>query len=76
MVIKTEIVLENKSPTEVIALAHSLREQGLVQGKDFDFKYYQKRWSYTSDEMDTPEYVVFTFYGNTKWATWFKLKWI
>ncbi len=75
MVLKTEIVLENKSPTEVIALVHSLREQGLVQGKDFDFKYFQRRWSYEEHE-DTPEYTVFTFYGNTKWATWFKLKWL
>jgi hypothetical protein len=75
MVLKTEIILEGKTASEVINLVHSLREQGLVQGKDFDFKYQQRRWSYILDEPDIPEHAVFTFYGNNKWATWFKLKW-
>lgn len=75
MVLKTEVILENKRPNEVIELVHDLRSHGLVQGKDFDFKYFQRTWSYSSTEDDRPEHTVFTFYGNNKWATWFKLKW-
>jgi hypothetical protein len=57
---------------EILLIVKDLRAQGLKQGADFDFAYYQPRW----DDMtgDVPGYVEFRFY-NSKWATWFNLKW-
>lgn len=70
----TEFVvkLHNKRVDEMLLIVNDLRRQGLQQGTDFDFAYYQPRW----DNMtgDVPGYVEFRFYDN-KWATWFNLKW-
>ena len=66
------VKLHNKRVDEMLLIVNDLRRQGLQQGTDFDFAYYQPRW----DNMtgDVPGYVEFRFYDN-KWATWFNLKW-
>lgn len=66
------VKLDNKRVDEILLIVHELKHQGLRQGADFDFAYYQSRW----DNMtgDVPGYVEFRFYDN-KWATWFNLKW-
>jgi len=56
----------------MLVIVNELRQQKLQQGTDFDFAYYQPRW----DNMtgDVPGYVEFRFY-DSKWASWFNLKW-
>jgi hypothetical protein len=66
------IKLHNKRVDEMLLIVNELRQQKLQQGTDFDFAYYQSRW----DNMtgDVPGYVEFRFY-DSKWASWFNLKW-
>jgi len=66
------IKLHNKRVDEMLVIVNELRQQKLQQGTDFDFAYYQSRW----DNMtgDVPGYVEFRFY-DSKWASWFNLKW-
>ena len=68
----TPIILLDKDPTEIIEIVKTMRNNGLIQGKDFDFAYYQSRW----DDMigEIPKSVEFRFYKE-KLATWFVLKW-
>jgi hypothetical protein len=69
----TNITLHDRSPTEVLEMVKELRQQGLVQGEDFDFAYNQSRW----DEMigEIPKSAIFSFYTE-KYATMFALKYI
>jgi hypothetical protein len=71
-VVMNIVKLHNKRVDEMLLIVHDLKHQGLRQGADFDFAYYQPRW----DNMtgDVPGYVEFRFY-NIKWAVWFNLKW-
>jgi hypothetical protein len=65
------ITLVGRDPTEIIEIVRELRQQGMVQGKDFDFAYYQSKW----DDMlgEIPRNVEFKFYVE-KYATLFSLK--
>jgi hypothetical protein len=56
---------------QVMDIVRELRQQGMVQGQDFDFAYHQSKW----DEMigEIPRETKFTFY-NDQLATWFQLK--
>jgi hypothetical protein len=69
----TNITLHDRSPNEVLEMVKELRQQGLVQGEDFDFAYNQSRW----DEMigEIPKSAIFSFYTE-KYATMFALKYI
>jgi hypothetical protein len=69
----TVIKLLDKNPNEVIEIVQAMRDSGMVQGKDFDFAYYQSKW----DEMigEIPKNVEFRFYEE-KTATWFALRWL
>jgi hypothetical protein len=66
-----EVKILDKGPNEIMELVRELREQGLVQGKDFDFAYHQSQW----DDMigEIPKTTIFTFYVE-KYATLFILK--
>ena len=68
----TVIKILDKDPGAVIDIVKELRASGMVQGKDFDFAFYQNRW----DPMigDVKGFTNFTFYEE-KLATWFALKW-
>ena len=57
---------------EILLIVKDLRDQGLKQGADFDFAYNQSRWDDMTGEI--PGYVEFRFY-DSRWATWFNLKW-
>lgn len=63
--------LKDVDPNQVMDIVRELRQQGLVQSKDFDFAYYQSRW----DEMigEIPTSAVFSFYTE-KYATMFAIK--
>ena len=67
----TVIKLLGKDPTEIIEIVKAMRASGLVQGKDFDFAFYQTRW----DPMigDVRGFTNFIFYEE-KLATLFALR--
>lgn len=64
-------VISNLDPNQVIDIVCELRQQGMTQGKDFDFSYNQSKW----DDMigEIPKQTIFTFYKD-QLATWFQLK--
>jgi hypothetical protein len=65
------VILNNLSSNEVTDIVRELRNQGLVQGQDFDFSFYQTKWDNMVGEI--PKHTKFTFYED-KWATFFSLK--
>jgi len=67
----TVIKLLDKDPGSIIDIVKELRASGLIQGKDFDFAFYQTRW----DPMigDVKGFTNFTFYKE-KLATLFALR--
>jgi hypothetical protein len=67
----TVIKLFNKDPNEVMEIVRAMRDSGMVQGKDFDFAYYQSTWDGMIGEI--PKNVEFKFYKE-KLATWFALR--
>lgn len=73
-----EIVLHKRNPIEIIDIVRSMRDNGMVQGRDFDFKYHQTKWDAYDNAYDNDvvslEHTVFIFYEE-KYATWFQLKW-
>jgi hypothetical protein len=70
-----EIVLKERNPTEIVDIVREMRENGMVQGKDFDFRYNQAKYKDWSGDTADPEHTVFTFYTEAC-ATWFVLRWV
>lgn len=58
-------------PNQVMDIVRELRQQGMVQGQDFDFAYHQRKWDEIVGEI--PKHTDFVFY-NDQLATWFRLK--
>jgi hypothetical protein len=58
---------------KTLELVQTLREDGYVQGKDFDFSHQIPRWDYFSEEPVEEPYTLFTFY-NSHAAFIFQLK--
>jgi len=65
------VEIPDKSASEVMDIVRELREQGIEQGKDFDFAYHPSKWE-TFDHVQSK--VVFTFHTE-KYATLFALRW-
>lgn len=57
---------------KILELVRELRSDGLIQGKDFDFKYHPPMSSLFNDASE-PRHAVFTFY-NEQLGFMFKLK--
>ena len=70
-----EIVLKHRSPTDIMNIVREMRESGMIQGKDFDFRYNQAKYQDWSGDAVDPEHTVFIFYTE-HCATWFTLKWV
>lgn len=69
-----EVILLDKNANEVMEIVRELRQQGLVQGKDFDFKYQPPVWDNFSGDAVHNKHTVFYFYTE-KYATFYQLKW-
>jgi hypothetical protein len=69
------VTLKLKSPNEVMDIVRELREQGLRQGKDFDFAYYPSQYDDTGFDLLEETHTKFTFH-NEKYATMFTLKYL
>ena len=65
----------DKTAAEVMDIVRELRQQGLVQGHDFDFEYHQSYWDYSNTEAVRNKHAIFTFYVE-KYATLFSLKYV
>lgn len=68
-----EIKIIDISPTRVIDIVRELRQQGLVQGTDFDFSYHQAKIDYDGFEAVENKHANFKFYDD-KYATLFALR--
>ena len=44
-----QIIVKDKSLTDIIGIIHELKSRGYTQGIDYYFSYYQTRW----DDMKT-----------------------
>ena len=69
-----EIVILNRKADDVMNIVRTLRDQGLVQGVDFDFAFYNAIYTNDGWYETEPKKTVFTFYTE-KYATLFALKW-
>lgn len=67
------IFIEGIGPDETIKIVRELRALGLVQGKDFDFKYQKAIYDYYGDTQPVPCGANFYLYEG-KWATYFSLR--
>lgn len=63
----SNVTLNGLQANDVMIIVRQLREQGYVQGIDFDFQYFH------SSEGDHTKRSVFTFYKG-ELATWFALR--
>ena len=68
------VKIKDKDPNEVMDIVRELRQQGLVQGKDFDFAFHQAKYNNDGWEEIEPKFTMFMFYTE-KYATMFAIKW-
>jgi hypothetical protein len=73
--VSMKVILEHKGAGEVMEIVKELRNQGCMQGVDFDFAYQPEEWDGFRMEPVKARHTTFTFYTN-KWATWFTLKYL
>jgi len=69
-----QVILPATKPSEVIEIVREMRNNGMVQGIDFDFKYCPVKYGTNGWEVVSEEHTVFTFH-NERYATWFAIKW-
>jgi hypothetical protein len=67
-----DLVIKHTPAHRAVDLKNQLIEDGLVQGQDFDFAYYQSKW----DDMigEIPTQTKFSFRDQAM-ATFYQLKW-
>lgn len=67
-----DLVIKHTPAHRAVDLKNQLIEDGLVQGQDFDFAYYQSKW----DDMigEIPSQTKFSFRDQAM-ATFYQLKW-
>lgn len=68
-----EVIVNDRKPLEIMDIVKELREQGYVQGRDFDFSYHASQFSAFDHSLPTRRYTVFRFYVE-KYAILFTLK--
>lgn len=66
-----QITVNVESVQKVLEMVNELRDQGMTQGKDFDFAYQSHLWESIANPEEKS--AVFTFYTE-KYATLFALK--
>lgn len=68
-----EVKLLNKSAAEILLIIKEMANDGIVQGRDFDFAYHQAKYESDGWENISPKHTVFAFYTE-QMATFFMLK--
>lgn len=71
-----EIFIPTKGVENVMPMVRYLRESGLVQGTDFDFKYQHSRfnWLATTEESWLERCGVTFYMRDAKWITFLRIK--
>lgn len=69
----TQVIINNVDPTQTMEIVRELRNQGLVQGIDFDFAYHQATYNNDGFIPVAPRHANFMFYKEVH-ASWFSLK--
>ena len=75
--VSMKVILEHKGAGEVMEIVKELRNQGCMQGIDFDFAYHKPMYDNFSGSNWEPElekHTVFTFYNDVN-ASYFMLRW-
>lgn len=70
----TEVKIPNINASKVLDIVSELREQGLGQGIEFDFAYYQAQYDPINGHLMSEPHAVFTFYNSGEYSLIFKLK--
>ena len=65
--------VDNVDPNQTMEIVRELRAQGLVQGSDFDFAFYQSIPDYGGAIGPEPKHAIFSFHTE-KYATLFAIK--
>ena len=68
-----QVKLLNKSAAEIMLIIKEMANDGIVQGRDFDFAYHPARYKSDGWKNISPKHTVFAFY-NEQMATFFTLK--
>lgn len=68
-----EVVIEGLVPNESLEIVRSLKNDGLVQGKDFDWAYHRPLYNDRTYELIYDRRTIFVFYQDEN-ATWFSLR--
>ena len=67
------VFVENINAEATMQIVRDLRKMGLVQGRDFEFKYQQARYNNDGFESVSPCGAEF-YFREGKWATYCSLK--
>ncbi len=70
-----EIKITDIDATRTMEIVREVRNQGLVQGRDFDFSYHQTERDGTGWEVLENRHAKFKFYDE-KYATLFALRYV
>jgi hypothetical protein len=73
MITTNEVFVPTKGAEPVMPIVRWLRENGLAQGRDFDFKYQQAKVNWLDNAVIERNGVSF-FFTEAKWATFMRLK--
>lgn len=68
-----EVVINKQTANEIIGIVHDLKNQGLIQGTDFEFAYHAADYDNWSGDVTYSKYTVFRF-ADPVVASWFTLK--
>ena len=69
------IQLKGRTANEVIDIVHALKKMGLVQEKDFTFRFIPADSDPLTGFIKKDRYTEFEF-NDDKWATLFSLRWV
>ena len=72
MILTNEVFVRTQGAEPIMPIVRWLRDSGLIQGTDFDFKYHPRDWNTETFETQTPG--VSFFFREEKWATFMRLK--
>ena len=68
-----EVKLIDKMPNEILDIVRELRNNGYIQGKDFDFEYHPPKYTDLTPDPEYNRHTIFTFYKE-ELSTWFSLR--
>lgn len=68
-----EVVIEGLFPDESLEIVRSLKNDGFIQGKDFDWSYQKPLYNDRTYEQIYDRRTIFRFFKD-EMATWFSLR--